>query len=40
MPDGVIRDNVLAINDGVFAFAVTLLVLDLVVPVLSPGATP
>ncbi len=32
-------DRVLAISDGVFAFAVTLLVLDLVVPVLSSGAT-
>jgi len=32
-------DRVLAISDGVFAFAVTLLVLDLVVPVLSPGAS-
>jgi uncharacterized membrane protein len=31
--------RVLAISDGVFAFAVTLLVLDLVVPVLSPGAS-
>ncbi len=30
--------RVLAISDGVFAFAVTLLVLDLFVPVLSPGA--
>ncbi len=32
-------DRVLAISDGVFAFAITLLVLDLVVPVLSSGAT-
>jgi uncharacterized membrane protein len=32
-------DRVLAISDGVFAFAVTLLVLDLAVPVLSPGAS-
>jgi uncharacterized membrane protein len=32
-------DRLLAISDGVFAFAVTLLVLDLVVPVLSPGAS-
>jgi uncharacterized membrane protein len=32
-------DRVLALSDGVFAFAVTLLVLDLVVPVLSSGAT-
>jgi uncharacterized membrane protein len=32
-------DRVLAISDGVFAFAVTLLVLDLVVPALSPGAS-
>ena len=32
-------DRVLAITDGVFAFAVTLLVLDLFVPVLSSGAT-
>ena len=32
-------DRVLAISDGVFAFAVTLLVLDLFVPVLSPGAS-
>jgi len=32
-------DRVLAISDGVFAFAVTLLVLDLVVPVLSSGAS-
>ncbi len=32
-------DRILAISDGVFAFAVTLLVLDLVVPVLSSGAT-
>jgi uncharacterized membrane protein len=32
-------DRVLAITDGVFAFAVTLLVLDLFVPVLSPGAS-
>lgn len=31
--------RVLAISDGVFAFAVTLLVLDLFVPVLSPGAS-
>jgi len=31
-------DRVLALSDGVFAFAVTLLVLDLVVPALSPGA--
>jgi uncharacterized membrane protein len=32
-------DRVLAISDGVFAFAITLLVLDLFVPVLSSGAT-
>jgi uncharacterized membrane protein len=32
-------DRVLALSDGVFAFAVTLLVLDLVVPVLSPGGS-
>jgi uncharacterized membrane protein len=32
-------DRVLAISDGVFAFAITLLVLDLVVPVLPPGAS-
>jgi len=32
-------DRLLALSDGIFAFAVTLLVLDLVVPVLSPGAT-
>jgi uncharacterized membrane protein len=32
-------DRVLAISDGVFAFAITLLVLDLFVPVLLPGAT-
>jgi uncharacterized membrane protein len=32
-------DRVLAISDGVFAFAVTLLVLDLVVPVLTPTAS-
>jgi uncharacterized membrane protein len=32
-------DRVLAISDGVFAFAVTLLVLDLAVPVLSSGAS-
>mgnify|MGYP006269699641 CR=1 FL=1 len=32
-------DRILAISDGVFAFAVTLLVLDLFVPVLSSGAT-
>ncbi len=32
-------DRTLAISDGVFAFAVTLLVLDLVVPSLSPGAS-
>ena len=32
-------DRVLAISDGVFAFAITLLVLDLLVPVLSSGAT-
>lgn len=32
-------DRVLALSDGVFAFAVTLLVLDLVVPALSPGAS-
>ncbi len=32
-------DRILAISDGVFAFAITLLVLDLVVPVLSSGAT-
>ncbi len=31
--------RVLAISDGVFAFAVTLLVLDLVVPVLQSGAS-
>ena len=32
-------DRILAISDGVFAFAVTLLVLDLVVPTLLPGAS-
>lgn len=32
-------DRALAISDGVFAFAVTLLVLDLVVPSLSPSAS-
>jgi uncharacterized membrane protein len=32
-------DRTLAISDGVFAFAVTLLVLDLIVPTLSPGAS-
>lgn len=32
-------DRALALSDGVFAFAVTLLVLDLVVPALSPGAS-
>jgi uncharacterized membrane protein len=32
-------DRVLAISDGVFAFAVTLLVLDLTVPVLAQGAS-
>lgn len=32
-------DRVLALSDGVFAFAITLLVLDLVVPVLSSGAS-
>jgi uncharacterized membrane protein len=32
-------DRVLALSDGVFAFAVTLLVLELVVPALSSGAT-
>jgi uncharacterized membrane protein len=32
-------DRVLAISDGVFAFAVTLLVLDLFVPALSSGAS-
>ena len=32
-------DRVLALSDGVFAFAVTLRVLDLVVPVLLPGAS-
>jgi uncharacterized membrane protein len=32
-------NRILAISDGVFAFAVTLLVLDLFVPVLSYGAT-
>jgi uncharacterized membrane protein len=32
-------DRVLALSDGVFAFAVTLLVLDLVVPSLSPSAS-
>jgi uncharacterized membrane protein len=31
-------DRVLAISDGVFAFAVTLLALSLIVPALSPGA--
>lgn len=32
-------DRVLALSDGVFAFAVTLLVLDLFVPTLSSGAS-
>jgi uncharacterized membrane protein len=32
-------DRTIAISDGVFAFAVTLLVLDLIVPTLSPGAS-
>jgi len=32
-------DRVLALSDGVFAFAVTLLVLDLFVPALSPNAS-
>jgi TMEM175 potassium channel family protein len=32
-------DRILAISDGVFAFAITLLVLDLFVPILSSGAT-
>jgi uncharacterized membrane protein len=32
-------DRTLAISDGVFAFAVTLLVLDLIVPSLSPNAS-
>jgi uncharacterized membrane protein len=32
-------NRVLAISDGIFAFAVTLLVLDLIVPVLSPEAS-
>jgi uncharacterized membrane protein len=32
-------DRILGISDGVFAFAITLLVLDLFVPVLSSGAT-
>jgi uncharacterized membrane protein len=32
-------DRTLAISDGVFAFAITLLVLDLMVPSLSPGAS-
>jgi uncharacterized membrane protein len=32
-------DRILAISDGVFAFAITLLVLDLFVPVLSSEAT-
>jgi len=32
-------DRTLAISDGVFAFAVTLLVLDLIVPTLSSGAS-
>ena len=32
-------DRVLALSDGVFAFAVTLLVLDLVVPALPSGAS-
>jgi uncharacterized membrane protein len=31
-------DRVLALSDGVFAFAVTLLALSLIAPVLSPGA--
>jgi uncharacterized membrane protein len=32
-------DRTLAISDGVFAFAITLLVLDLFVPTLAPGAS-
>jgi uncharacterized membrane protein len=32
-------DRILALSDGVFAFAVTLLVIDLVVPTLSAGAS-
>jgi uncharacterized membrane protein len=36
---GYALNRVLAISDGVFAFAVTLLVLDLAVPVLSQGAS-
>jgi len=32
-------DRTTAISDGIFAFAVTLLVLDLIVPTLSPGAS-
>jgi uncharacterized membrane protein len=32
-------DRTLAISDGVFAFAITLLVLDLIVPSLSPSAS-
>lgn len=32
-------DRILAISDGVFASAITLLVLDLFVPALLPGAS-
>jgi uncharacterized membrane protein len=32
-------DRTLALSDGVFAFAITLLVLDLVIPIVAPGAT-
>jgi uncharacterized membrane protein len=32
-------DRILALSDGVFAFAVTLLVIDIVVPALSAGAS-
>lgn len=38
-PEGYGLDRTLALSDGVFAFALTLLVLDLVVPTLSSNAT-